>query len=120
MANTGKGINAELIPAATEAIATYKTNMSSRLEEFKSEIDFSTAFIGEQQSLALSSYYGKLMDSIKETFAYLDSFSTAIEEALNAYKAEEQAIADSLNGAQTTTSGSGTVGVNGPQQTFMP
>lgn len=97
VASTGKGINAELIPAAQEAIQTYKTNMSNRLNEFKSEIDFSTAFIGENQSVAISNYYGRVMDSIAETFAYLDSFSTAINQAKEQYMAEEQKIAETLN-----------------------
>lgn len=113
---TGKGINTELVPAAQDAISTYKSNMANRLNEFKTEIDFSTAFIGEQQSLALSSYYGTLMDRVNETFAYLDSFSTAINDAKEQYRQEELRIVDSLNNSGSTNNN---VSNEGPKPTAL-
>lgn len=93
---TGKGVEENLIPTAQEAISTYKTSMSTILGKFKTEISFAKAFIGETQSSAISIYYGALMDAVKETFDYLDSFSTAVADAAEAYRAEAKNIADSV------------------------
>ena len=95
----GRGINEDKIPATIEAINNYKNEVKNRLDAAKSSIDLSTAFIGSAQSAALNDYYATLMDRIYETFSFLDSFGTTVEQVVEQYRETESGIAEAVNTA---------------------
>lgn len=94
---TGKGINSNLVPEAENSIVEYKNKLKDALEALKSDIDFSSAFIGQTQSDAINRFYGRVLDSVNETFAFLDSFKTTINEVATAYSKEESSVAEGVN-----------------------
>lgn len=94
---TGKGINENLIGDAITAITNYKNKLNARLDEFKTEVTFDTALIGDEQVAAINNYYSRVMDKVKEAYEFLDSFGENVEKAAESYKQEEAAIASALN-----------------------
>lgn len=95
----GKGINENMIPAAKEKIAAYKTAAATKLSEFKESIDFSTGFIGESQSNALNAMFDRLMEHVTDTFSFLDSFGTTIDEVRVQYQTQQDSIAEIVSGS---------------------